>query len=70
MRMRMMGTKKLFESVDASINISLVWGFNRFLLGCAYSCTQFTRDIDMRVVVLHAGLFGISLTTFRDRDSK
>lgn len=58
-------TKTLFESEDATLNVSLLFDIRRFLLGYAFSDSDFNRDIRMKLIVLHLGIFAFSFTTFR-----
>jgi len=56
--------KKLYESRDASINISVEPRFTRLLLGFAYTEAPFTTQVRMRMIALHLLWFCFTFTRF------
>lgn len=60
-----MNVKKLYESKDASLNVSFQLDLLRWLAGMCYTAAPFNREIRMVMVALHLGPLCFTFTSFR-----
>ena len=59
-----MAVHKLFESQDASINVSAEFKPSRFLFGVAYTEAPFTLEVRMRMFAIHIWCVCLTFTRF------
>lgn len=55
---------KLYETKDASLNISVEFNPFRFLFGAAYTEALMRKDVGMRMVTIHLPFLCLSFTRF------
>lgn len=60
----------LFETKDASLNISMGLDIGRWLCGLAFTLAPFNRDVSMAMAALHLGPVCFTFTNFRIRDDR
>jgi len=58
------GAIRLFETKDASLNISYMFSFLRFLVGVSYMSGAASPATDMRMIAVHLGPICFTFTRF------
>lgn len=60
--------RKLYESKDASLNVSVDVSWRRLIFGGAYQEAPFNADIGMRMFVIHLAFASVTFTRFFVRE--